>query len=58
MVGGALMQNCDEVIRLHYPLYTKEEIFELLSKSRKQIENGEGQNMQDALDEIEEELGL
>ena len=52
------MQNCDEVIRLHYPLYTKEEIFELLSKSRKQIENGEGQNMQDVLEKIEQELEL
>ena len=58
MVGGAVMQNYDDVIMSYIPLYTKEEVYELLSKSRKQIENGEGQNMQDALDEIEEELGL
>ena len=58
MVGGAVMQNTEKVSMAHLPIYTKEEILEMLQSSRNQIENGAGQEMQDALDEIYMELGI
>ena len=58
MVGGTLMQNINDSIVAYLPVYTKEEVFEILAKSRKQIENGEGQNMEDALDEIRKEFEI
>ena len=58
MVGGALMQNFNDSMVAYLPVYTKEEIFEILAKSRKQIENGEGQSVEDALDEIRKEFEI
>ena len=58
MVGGALMQNVDSTFINYLPVYTKEELLQELEISRKQIENGEGQDFDEALDEICKELGL
>lgn len=58
MVGEALMQNVDDAVMEYLPVYTKEEILEILAISRKQIENGECQEMHAALDELRRNLEL
>ena len=58
MVGGALMQKIDNIGIACLPIFTKEELLKELEISRIQIENGEGQDMVTALDEIRKEIGL
>lgn len=58
MVGGALMQNVDDAVMAYLPIYTKEELLRELELSRKQAENGQVQDFDEALDEICKELGI
>lgn len=58
MVGGALMQNVDDTVMAYLPIYTKEELLRELELSRKQAENGQVQDFDEALDEICKELGI
>lgn len=58
MVGGALMQKVDNAVVACLPIYTKEELLRELELSRKQAENGQVQDFDEALDEICKELGI
>ena len=58
MVGGALMQKVDDAFMAYLPIYTKEELLRELEVSRKQAENGQVQDFDEALDEICKELGI
>lgn len=58
MVEGAIMQNVDDAIMEYLPVYTKEEIFEILAISREQAKNGQVRDFDEALDEICKELGI
>ncbi len=58
MVGGTIMQNVDDAIMEYLPVYTKEEIFEMLAISREQAKSGQVRDFDEALDEICKKLGI
>lgn len=56
MAGGIAMEKFDDVSV--FAIKTKEQILKELEISRKQVENGQYQDFDSALDEICEELGI